>query len=69
MGEEFLQDKMMEKKEKAEKRGEVINNVEEEEDYGSRFIISPNNYWNMQWNNLTQVIFVIYIIITPVIIA
>ena len=60
---------MMEKKEKAEKRGEVINNVEEEEDYGSRFIISPNNYWNMQWNNLTQVIFVIYIIITPVIIA
>lgn len=31
----------------------------------SRFIISPNNYWNMQWNNCTQIIFVIYIFVGP----
>ena len=35
----------------------------------SRFIISPKNYWNMQWNNLTQIVFVIYILITPIYVA
>ena len=35
----------------------------------SRFISSPNNYWNMQWNNCTQIIFVIYIFLGPMLIV
>ena len=35
----------------------------------SRFIISPSNYWNMQWNNSTQIIFVAYIMIFPIIVS
>ena len=35
----------------------------------SRFIISPGNYWNMQWNNTIQVIFVIYIFMAPILIV
>ena len=40
-----------------------------EEDTISRFIISPNNYWNMWWNNITQIVFVIYIFLTPMYIS
>lgn len=35
----------------------------------SRFIISPNNYWNLQRNNLLQLIFVIYILIFPTVVV
>jgi hypothetical protein len=48
---------------------------EEEEDKESnalqvsKFIISPGNYWNLVWNNLTQIIFVIWIIYTPIMVS
>ena len=35
----------------------------------SKFIISPGNYWNLVWNNLTQIIFVIWIITTPIMVS
>jgi len=35
----------------------------------SKLIISPDNYWNLQWNNLVQVLFVIYIFLYPVLVA
>jgi hypothetical protein len=47
MGEEFVKNKYREKKVKEEQRGENKTNIEPDEDYGSRFVISPNNYWNM----------------------
>mmetsp|Transcript_26688 Transcript_26688/g.40710 ORF Transcript_26688/g.40710 Transcript_26688/m.40710 type:complete len:139 (+) Transcript_26688:322-738(+) len=31
----------------------------------SKFIINPNNYWNMWWNNFTQLVFIIWIFLTP----
>lgn len=35
----------------------------------SRFIINPKNYWNLQWNNFNQIIFVLWIIITPIMVS
>lgn len=35
----------------------------------SKFIINPNNFWNMQWNNLTQLVFIVWIVITPMLIS
>ena len=45
-GGEFVQNKLSEKKPKF-LDGSLVD------DSLSRFIISPNNYWNMWWNNLT----------------
>lgn len=33
----------------------------------SRFIISPYNYWYLQWNNSIQIVFVIYIFLFPLV--
>lgn len=35
----------------------------------SKFIIDPKNYWNMQWNNFTQIVFMAWIIITPIMVS
>ena len=40
-----------------------------DDEWMSKMIISPNNYWNMQWNNFTQVIFVLYIFLTPMFVS
>ena len=31
----------------------------------SKFIIPPRSYWNMQWNNLTQIVFIAWILVAP----
>ena len=35
----------------------------------SRFIIGPNNYWNMMWNNLTVLIFVAWVFMAPLFVS
>ena len=35
----------------------------------SKFIIPPRSYWNMQWNNLTQVVFIAWILYAPLVIC
>jgi hypothetical protein len=32
----------------------------------SRFIIQPDNYWKMQWNNLILFVFIFWIFLMPV---
>lgn len=40
--------------------------VDEEGNWYSKLIIPPNNYWNLQWNNLTVLIFLLYMFILPI---
>ena len=35
----------------------------------SRLIIGPNNFYNMWWNNFSQVVFLVYIMLMPLIIC
>ena len=45
------------------------NTLDEEEvpdSEPSKFIIPPYSYWNMQWNNFTNVVFVFWIFYAPV---
>ena len=35
----------------------------------SKFIIPPRSYWNMQWNNLTQLVFIVWILYAPLVIC
>jgi hypothetical protein len=35
----------------------------------SKLIIGPNNFYNMWWNNFSQVIFLVYIMLMPLIIC
>ena len=32
----------------------------------SRFIIPPYSYWNMQWNNFTNIVFIFWIFYAPI---
>ena len=51
--------KDIKKKELQEQDGESI----------SRFIILPDNYWNMQWGHLMQLVFIIWFFVTPILIS
>ena len=42
---------------------------EEDQNYSSKFIISPENYWNMLWNNLVICNFIIYVMIIPLVVS
>lgn len=35
----------------------------------SKFIIPPRSYWNMQWNNLTQLVFIVWLLYAPFVIS
>lgn len=54
-------------------QGKKKSEIDEDTDISrkkvSKLIIGPNNYWNLQWNNLVQVIFVVYIFLYPVLVA
>ena len=46
------------------------NKVKEEKaNWQQKLIIPPNYFWNMQWNNLTVLIFIIYMFMLPVFIC
>ena len=53
--------------------GTNTRHLEQENDQSrkkvSKLIISPNNFWNLQWNNFVQCVFFIYIIIYPIYVA
>jgi len=42
---------------------------EEKANWQQKMIIPPNNYWNMQWNNITVLIFIIYMFMLPLFIC
>lgn len=73
LGEEYVREMVQRDKEK--KNIHIENNEEEDIETSdskkkvSRFIIGENNYWNMQWNNCTQITFVLYIILAPILIV
>ena len=52
-------------------RDKMINkdNVEQSEPFGISLIIPSESEWNMWWNNFTVVFFVIYIVLTPLLIS
>lgn len=62
LGGEIVKNRLNDKKPNSHDPNFVDNSL-------SRFIISPNNYWNMWWNNFTQIVFVTYIFLTPIYVA
>ena len=58
--------KVLEMREKKLKKNEVEKIPDAEQPCSSKMIIPPNNWWNMQWNNLVTLAFVVYILITPI---
>lgn len=42
---------------------------DKEHQWTSRFIIPPNNYWYMLWNNFLLAVFISYIIVLPLFIS
>ena len=42
---------------------------EEKANWQQKLIIPPNNYWQMQWKNVTVLIFIIYMFMLPLFIC
>lgn len=70
MGKKGEEDKILEMIERKQKQQDFEDEqIGRHRYFTSKFIIPPNNYWKILWNNLVLILFIVYIIMLPLFIS